>query len=112
MTRAKLAIRLGLGILCGLALVLVPLVFSTSTPTNALLPRTATTNTTNPYDYVVGHVQSSNFTGGPSAVPISGASLSLVNLSVLMIILFIFVPSVVFSLVIRKWAERRARDYL
>ena len=111
MTRTKVAIRLGLGILCGLALVLVPLVLSTSTPTNALLPRTATTNTTNPSFYM-GHAQSSNITGGPSAVPMSGASLSLGNLSILMIVLFIFVPSVVFSLVIRKWAEKRARDYL
>ena len=111
MTRTKVAIRLGLGILCGLALVLVPLVFSTSTPTNALLPRTATTNTTNPYVYS-GHAQSSNITGGPSAVPLSGASFSLGNLSILTIVLFIFVPSVVFSLVIRKWAEKKARDYL
>ena len=111
MTRTKVAIRLGLGLLCGLALVLVPLVFSTSTPTNALLPRTATTNTTNPYVYS-GHAQSSNFTGGPSAVPMSGVTLSLGNLSIVMIIVFIFLPSVVFSLAIRKWAEKRARDYL
>ena len=111
MTRTKLAIRLGLGILCGLALILVPLVFSASTSTNALQPRTATTNTTNPNLYM-GHAQSSNIPGGPSAVPLSGATLSLGSLSILMIVLFIFVPSVVFSMVIRKWAEKRARAYL
>lgn len=110
MTRAKVAVRLGLGILCGLALVLVPLVFSTSTPTSAL-PRTANTNTTNPNLYM-GHAQSSNITGGPSAVPLSGAIVSFGNFSILMIILFIFLPSVIFSLVIRKWAEKRALDYL
>lgn len=114
MTRTKVAIRLGLGILCGLALVLLPLVFSASIPINAMSPRTATTNTTNPtnpFDYS-GHVQSSNFTGGPSAVPLSGAALPFGSLSILMILVFIFMPSVIFSLVIRKWAEKRARDYL
>jgi hypothetical protein len=29
-----------------------------------------------------------------------------------MIILFIFLPSTIFSLAIRRWAEKRARDYL
>ena len=111
MTRTKLAIRLGLGILCGLALILVPLVFSTTTSNSAITPRTATTNTTNP-DYFVTGVQHANFTAGPSSVPLSGVTLSLGSLSILMIILFIFVPSVVFSLVIRKWAEKRARDYI
>ena len=111
MIRTKVAIRLGLGILCGLALLLVPLAFSASTSINALQPQTSRTNTTNPISYT-GHSQSVNITGGPSAVPMSGVTLSLGSLSIVMIVLFIFLPSVIFSLVIRKWVERRARDYL
>ncbi len=113
MTKTEVTIRLGIGIVWGLALVLLPLVFSTTTTNFALLPRTASTNTTSP-DYTVG-VARSNMTAGPSyGVPPSssiGLSPSIAGFSIIFILLLIFLPSVVFSLVIRKWAEKRARDY-
>ena len=96
MTSSRIALRLALGILCGVALVTVPAVFSTETPA-ANYPSTLW----------------SQRTFNPSLQPLSGPINSGAGeLSFLVIIVLIFLPSVIFSLVVRRWAEKRARDYL
>ena len=96
MTGSRIALRLALGILCGVALVAFPAVFSTGTPT-ANYPSTL----------------GSQRTFNPSLQPLSGQSNpGAGELSFLLIIALIFLPSVIFSLVVRRWAEKRARDYL
>ena len=103
MTSSRIAIRLALGILFGVALVLLPAVFSTGTsgpssPSNStsqdnLLPQL--TNAPSQFGRISG-------LNGSGSTP----------LSFLTIILFIFLPSTVISLVIRRWAEKRAREYM
>jgi len=104
MTSARIALRLGLGILCGLALVLVPLVFSSGASSGA--------NPASPATYSTAHPPPPTNSYAPllGLSPLSGASPA--GLSFLIITLFIFLPSTIFSLVIRRWAEKRARDYL
>ena len=96
MTTSRIALRLALGILCGVALVALPAVFSTATPT-ANNPST------------LGSQRAFN----PSLQPLYGPSNpGAGELSFLAIIVLIFLPSVIFSLLVRRWAEKRARDYL
>ena len=97
MTSSRIALRLALGILCGVALVALPAVFSTPTSPTPSNPS------------VLGS-QRAFF---PSAQPLYGASnVSTGELSFFAIIVLIFLPSAIFSLVVRRWAEKRARDYL
>lgn len=96
MTSSRIAVRMALGILFGVALVVLPAVFSTGTSTSA--PNGfLTTRTFGP--------ASLSQKPGPAG---SGST----PLSFLIIILFIFLPSTVFSFAIRRWAEKRAREYL
>ena len=96
MTTSRIALRLALGILCGVALVALPAVFLTATPT-----------ANNP------SVLGSQRAFFPSAQPLYGTSnASTGELSFLAIIVLIFLPSAIFSLLVRRWAEKRARDYL
>jgi len=116
MTDTKVAIRVGLGVVCGLALVLLPLVFSAPTANFAASPRTSTTNSTNPNWFPVGGIGHLNSTAAqpPQFLPLSGINMSVFGTlpSFLIIITFIFLPSAIFSLVVRRWAEKKARDYL
>ena len=96
MTSTRIALRLALGILCGVALVLLPAVFSTGT----LVQSPAT-----PAVWAPQRAQPSGNVAGPSGSNSNGLSFAT-------IILFIFLPSAIFSLLIRRWAERRSRDYL
>ncbi|HVH14870.1 MAG TPA: hypothetical protein VNA15_04025 [Candidatus Angelobacter sp.] len=96
MISSRIALRLALGILCGVALVALPAVFSAGTPT-ANYPSTL----------------GSQRTFNPSLQPLYGLSNpGAGELSFLVIIVLIFLPSVIFSLVVRRWAEKRAREYL
>ena len=106
MISMRLALRLSLGILCGLALVLLPAVFSATQPLSA---------NPNPYADVNGTASGQPHPGQylPPIYRLSGSTLSgSAGLSILVIVFFIFLPSTVFSLFIRRWAERRSRDYL
>ena len=91
MTITRITVRLALGILCGVALVLLPAVFSTAPST---------------VHQVTGQPQLSN--AGLYGLSGSGPA----GLSFFIIIVFIFLPSTVFSFLVRRWAERHARDYL
>jgi hypothetical protein len=89
-------LRLALGIICGVALVALPAVFSTGTPT-----------ANNP------SVLGSQRAFFPSAQTVySFNNVGAGELSFLVIIVLIFLPSAIFSLAVRRWAEKRARDYL
>jgi hypothetical protein len=101
-TRSRIILRLALGVLCGVALVMLPAVFSTAPATEPL------TSSTGTYARAVQPTQTSN--GPASLFGLNGAGLS--GLSLLTIILFIFLPSTVFSIMVRRWAESKARDYL
>jgi hypothetical protein len=97
---SRVMLRLALGILCGVVLVLIPSVFTAPTPTES-------TGTWNPV-----LVQRSN---QPTAQPLPLLGLSPVDLeglSFLIVVVFIFLPSAMLSLVVRRWAAKRARDYL
>lgn len=99
LTSPRIIIRLGLGLLCGLALVLIPAVFSTGTSIPA------------PSSW--SNLSGQTFQPQNRALPFyglnnPGASAA----SFLAIILFIFLPSTVFSLLVRRWAEKKAHDYL
>jgi hypothetical protein len=98
MTSTRVTLRLALGIICGIALVLLPAVFSTGTPTQS-----------NPAWFPAGAAHPpQNLQPALYGLPGSGSA----GLSFFMIIVFIFLPSTVFSLLVRRWAERRAREYL
>ena len=97
MTSSRIILRLALGILCGVVLVLVPAVFSTGTSNP---PSNQSGQTAQPAQLL--------FT--PTARGLNNPSFG--GLSLLIIILFIFLPSTIFSLLVRRWAEKRARDYL
>ncbi|SRR6266540_1484458 len=99
-TKTGIALRLALGILCGLTLVLLPTVFSAPTSN---LRDSSTTGGTLALD--------PRFISGPAVEP-SGVSTGINAFSFLTIIMFIFLPATIFSLVVRRWAEKRARDYL
>lgn len=92
-------LRLALGVLCGVALVLLPAVFSTG-PAAVSSPSATQT---------LGRAQ-------PSFAPQSSffglSSDTIGGLSLLTIILFIFLPSTVMSLLVRRWAEKKAHEYL
>jgi hypothetical protein len=84
------------GILFGVALVLLPAVFSMGTSASA--PNGFfTTQTFGP-----ARLNPQPGMAGSGSTP----------LSFLIILLFIFLPSTVVSLVIRRWAEKRAGEYL
>ena len=98
MTSARIALRLALGILCGVVLVALPAVFSAGTP--AASPNT----------YKSGN---STIFGPAIAAPLGFTRApSMDGLALLGIVLFIFLPSTVFSIIVRRWAEKRAREYL
>lgn len=99
MNRTSLVLRLGLGILCGLTLVLLPAAFSSAPTANSSAHTAGTNGQFNP------SVQ-------PQAAPFGLSSASAGGISFLAIILFVFLPSIIFSLVIRRWAEKRARECL
>jgi len=87
-------------VLCGVALVLLPAVFSTGTTTVPSASSTQTLGRAQPYL-------------APSSAGFFGLdSATIGGLSLLTIILFIFLPSTVFSLLVRRWVAKRARDYL
>lgn len=97
MTSSRIILRLALGILCGVALVLVPAVFSTGTSNPSSNPSGSTVQ--------------------PSLLPIGRGlyglnSPGIGEIAFLLIILFILLPSTIFSLLVRRWAENRARDHL
>ncbi len=97
MTSSRIVVRLALGVLFGVALVILPAVFSTgtlaSTPGGF-----STTQTFGP----------SLLIPQPGALAGHGSA----PLSFILIILFIFLPSTICSFVIRRWFEKKARDYL
>jgi hypothetical protein len=96
MTSTRIALRLALGILCGVALVALPSVFSTG-PTNP--SSNLSGQTVQPFQHALQPAANGLNAPGTDA------------LSFLTIALFIFLPSTVFSLLIRRWAEKRARSY-
>lgn len=96
MTSSRIAVRLALGVLCGIALVILPAVFSAGTSTST------SNNNISPQIFGATRI---NQLYAPTA---SGST----PVSFLVIVLFIFLPSTVFSFAIRKWAEKRAREYL
>jgi len=96
-TSSRIILRLALGILCGVALVMVPAVFSTGTPNPSSNPSGKT-------------VQPSQLTASPALYGLNSSGID--GMSLLVIILFIFLPSTIFSLLVRRWAEKRARDHL
>ena len=100
MTNSRIVLRLALGILCGVALVTLPAVFSTGT---------SSAN----YHTTAGNLGALNHSAQPTQSPLYGLnSAGAGGLSFLAIILFIFLPSTIFSLLVRRWAVKRARDYL
>jgi hypothetical protein len=75
---------------------MVPAVFSTGTP--------------NPSSNPSGKaVQPSQLTASTALYGLNSSGID--GMSLLVIILFIFLPSTIFSLLVRRWAEKRARDY-
>jgi len=100
-TGSRIILRLALGVLCGVVLVLLPAVFSAG-PT--AMPSTPST-------------QNLGKAFGPTTAPAAPPFFGLDNaapggLSLLTIILFIFLPSTIFSILVRRWAEKKARDYV
>lgn len=100
MSWTSLSLRLGLGVLCGLTLVLLPAVFSTAPPTAG--PSFSNTGS-------LGQARNPSTSLQQGLLGLNSAA---GGLSFLTIILFIFLPSIIFSLVIRRWAEKKAQDYL
>jgi len=101
-TGSRIILRLALGVLCGVVLVLLPAVFSTGPTAN---PSTSSTQN-------LGRA-SGPVTLAPAVPSFFGLnSATLGGLSLLTIILFIFLPSTIFSILVRKWAEKKAQDYL
>jgi hypothetical protein len=101
-TGSRIILRLALGVLCGVVLVLLPAVFSagpfTQTPTSSIGTYTRAD-------------QPAQITNAPAGLfGLNGATIG--GLSLLTIILFIFLPSTVFSILVRRWAEKKAHDYL
>ncbi len=102
MTDSRIILRLALGVLCGVVLVLLPAVFSAG-PT--AMPSTSSTQN-------LGRA-SGPVTLAPAAPSFFGLnSATLGGLSLLTIILFIFLPSTIFSILVRRWAEKKAHEYL
>jgi len=100
-TGSRIILRLALGVLCGVVLVLLPAVFSTGPTAN---PSKSTQN--------LGRA-SGPVTLAPAAPSFFGLdNATLGGLSLLTIILFIFLPSTIFSILVRRWAEKKAHDYL
>jgi hypothetical protein len=100
-TGSRIILRLALGVLCGVVLVLLPAVFSAG-PT--AMPSSSTQN--------LGRA-SQPATLAPAAPSFFGLnSATLGGLSLLTIILFIFLPSTIFSILVRKWVEKKAHEYL
>jgi hypothetical protein len=99
---SRVVLRLALGILFGVALVLIPSVFPTQTPTQS-------SGNWNP---VPAPYQRSNPATLQPLAPFGLSPTNLAGLSLLIIIVFIFLPSAIFSLVVRRWAAKRARDIL
>jgi len=101
-TGSRIILRLALGVLCGVVLVLLPAVFSagpTATPSTSSIQN-------------LGRV-SQPATLAPAAPSFFGLDNATVGgLSLLTIILFIFLPSTIFSILVRRWAEKKARDYV
>src|ERR671924_622213 len=96
--RTRIAIRLALGILFGVILVLLPGVFSTTTSQPSTSPTVSTTQGQSPSRFI--------------PVPgLQGPSSDVSGVSFFAIVAFIFLPSVVFSLIVRRWVEKKARDY-
>ncbi len=101
MISLRLVLRLSLGILCGVVLVLLPAAFSVGT--SPLASPSPSSLGSNPR-----LAENPSVLNGRVGISSQGS----VGLSILIIVFLIFLPSTVFSLVIRRWAERRARDYL
>jgi hypothetical protein len=101
-TSSRIILRLALGVLCGVVLVLLPAVFSAG-PT-AMPSTSSTQNLGRASQPVTLAPAASSFFGFDSA--------TLGGLSLLTIILFIFLPSTIFSILVRRWAEKKAHDYL
>ena len=102
MTDSRIILRLALGVLCGVVLVLLPAVFSTGPTANPL------TSSTQNLGRASGPVTLAP--AAPSFFGLDNATLG--GLSLLTIILFIFLPSTIFSILVRRWAEKKAHDYL
>jgi len=101
-TGSRIILRLALGVLCGVVLVLLPAVFSAG-PT--AMPSTSSTQN---FGRASGPV--TLVPAAPSFFGLNSATLG--GLSLLTIILFIFLPSTIFSILVRRWAEKKAHDYL
>ena len=101
MTGSRIILRLALGVLCGVVLVLLPAVFSAG-PT--AMPSTSSTQNLGRASGPVTLAPVPSFFGLDNA--------TLGGLSLLTIILFIFLPSTIFSILVRRWAEKKAHEYL
>ncbi len=101
MTSSRIILRLALGVLCGVVLVLLPAVFSAG-PT-AMPSTTSIQNLGRAY-------QPATLAPASSFFGLDNATLG--GLSLLTIILFIFLPSTIFSILVRRWAEKKAYEYL
>jgi len=101
-TNSRIILRLALGVLCGVVLVLLPAVFSAG-PT-AMPSTSSTQNLGRAFGPTTTAPAAPSFFGLDNATP--------GGLSLLTIILFIFLPSTIFSILVRRWAEKKARDYV
>jgi hypothetical protein len=102
LTGSRIILRLALGVLCGVVLVLLPAVFSAG-PT--AMPSTSSTQ-----NFGRAFQPAPLAPAGPSFFGLNSATLG--GLSLLTIILFIFLPSTIFSILVRRWAEKKAQEYL
>ena len=102
MTDSRIILRLALGVLCGVVLVLLPAVFSAGP--------TADPSTSSIQNLGRAYQPATLAPAAPSFFGLDNATLG--GLSLLTIILFIFLPSTIFSILVRRWAEKKAHDYL
>ncbi len=102
MTGSRIILRLALGVLCGVVQVLLPAVFSTGS--------TAMSATSSAQNFGKASGPVTTAPAVPSFFGLDNATLG--GLSLLTIILFIFLPSTIFSILVRRWAEKKAHDYL
>jgi len=102
LTGSRIILRLALGVLCGVVLVLLPAVFSAG-PT--AMPSTSSTQN-------LGRAfpPATLAPATPSLFGLDSATLG--GFSLLTIVLFIFLPSTIFSILVRRWAEKKAHEYL
>jgi len=92
-------LRLSLGILCGLILILLPAALF---PGPDYSPTTNTCSNCNGQGYILA--EKSPIVAGPAASTINPFP----SISILAILFLILLPSLAFSVLVRRWARRRA----